>query len=122
MDMKKNKDFKPWGFFEVLSEENGYKVKKIVVHPGHRLSLQRHKHRREHWYIIKGNAVVTLDLKQITLSVGQSINIPAETWHRAENPDHNEMIFIEIQSGSYLGEDDIERCEDDYGRVDHDIR
>jgi mannose-6-phosphate isomerase len=110
-------DHRPWGYFRVLADEADHKVKRIVVYPGKRLSLQRHKHRYEHWYIIRGSAVVTRGEEEIPLRSGQAIDIPQETWHRVKNPGDEDLVFIETQTGTYFGEDDIERKEDDYGRV-----
>ncbi|MDI6785894.1 MAG: phosphomannose isomerase type II C-terminal cupin domain [bacterium] len=110
-------DHRPWGYYVVLSDEVNHKIKRIVVYPNKRLSLQRHLHRHEHWYIIYGKAIVTLGNKQISLKAGSSIDIPTGTVHRIENISKKDMIFIEIQRGTYFGEDDIERLEDDFGRV-----
>jgi mannose-6-phosphate isomerase-like protein (cupin superfamily) len=94
-----------------------YKVKRIHIKPGKRLSLQRHKHRAEHWHIITGTAIVTRNNEQLTLNSGDSVDIPKGAIHRIENPGQNEMYFIEVQQGDYFGEDDIERLEDDFGRA-----
>lgn len=110
-------DRRPWGHFEVLSDAPDHKVKRIVVFPGQRLSLQRHRHRSEHWHIVKGKAVVTLDGRQIELQAGESVDIPLGAAHRIANVGSEDLVFIEVQRGDYLGEDDIERLEDDYGRV-----
>ncbi len=110
-------DHRPWGFYIVLSDEPDHKVKRIVVYPGKRLSLQRHKHRSEHWVIVKGNALVALDDKEFQLSKGMSIDVPTGAAHRIENTGRQDLAFIEIQQGDYFGEDDIERLEDDFGRV-----
>ena len=110
-------DHRPWGFYIVLSDEPDHKVKRIVVYPRKRLSLQRHQHRSEHWVIVKGDALVTLDDKHFRLSKGMSIDVPAGAAHRIENTGREDLAFIEIQQGSYFGEDDIERLEDDFGRV-----
>ena len=110
-------DHRPWGFYRVLADEETYKSKQIVVYPGKRLSLQRHRRRSEHWYILHGQAVVTLDSKEIPLSEGQSVDIPKGALHRIENTGTDNVLFIEIQTGDYFGEDDIERIEDDFGRV-----
>lgn len=117
LNKDKKEDQRPWGYYVILSNEVTHKVKRLVVYPGKRLSLQRHRHRCEHWYIIHGEAIVTLDNKQIYLKAGESINIPQGSAHRVENPTNKEVIFIEVQRGDYFGEDDIERLEDDYGRV-----
>lgn len=110
-------DHRPWGWFQVLTAGSDYKVKRIVVYPGERLSLQRHFHRTEHWYVVQGQARVTRNQEEINLSTGDAVDIPREAWHRVRNPGSEELIFIEVQTGGYLGEDDIERAEDDYGRA-----
>ena len=116
-DIDKIEDHRPWGYYCILSDEPSHKVKRIVVNPGKRLSLQRHQKRTEHWYIISGEALVTLDNQQLNLQAGQAVDIPRGAVHRVENPGSNEMAFIEIQTGDYFGEDDIERLEDDFGRT-----
>lgn len=108
---------RPWGFYEILSDASDHKVKRITVYPEQRLSYQRHFHRSEHWYIVKGEAVVTRDGQDIQLTAGEAIDLPLKTWHRIRNKGKENMVFIEIQTGSYFGEDDIERSEDDYGRT-----
>ncbi|MEJ5300066.1 MAG: glycosyltransferase [Thermodesulforhabdaceae bacterium] len=113
---KGQRGFRPWGRYIVLKEGEGYKVKRIEVKEGCRLSYQRHKRRSEHWYIVEGRAACTLDGKEILLSVGESIDIPPFAFHRIEAREGN-VVFIEIQRGDYLGEDDIERVEDDFGRI-----
>ncbi len=110
-------DHRPWGYYLVLEEKLDHKVKKIVVYPGQRLSLQRHRHRSEHWYIIQGRAEITRNDETFIVASGQAIDIPQGAWHRVRNPDTGNMAFIEVQTGDYFGEDDIERAEDDYGRV-----
>jgi mannose-6-phosphate isomerase len=110
-------DHRPWGYYTVLSDEPDHKVKRIVVYPEKRLSLQRHKHRAEHWVIVKGEALVTLDAENFRLTKGMSIDIPVNTAHRIKNTGSEDLAFIEIQQGSYFGEDDIERLEDDFGRA-----
>ena len=110
-------DHRPWGYYRVLADEETYKSKEIVVYPGKRLSLQRHQHRDEHWFILHGKAKVTLDDKQIILTDGQSVDILRKSLHRIENTGSEEVSFIEVQTGDYFGEDDIERIEDDFGRV-----
>ena len=114
---KNLQDVRPWGFYRVLSDEPDHKVKRIVVYPGKRLSLQRHSHRSEHWYIITGNALVTLGKRKTRLTRGMSADVPTGTAHRIENTGDRNLIFIEIQQGDYFGEDDIERLEDDFGRA-----
>jgi mannose-1-phosphate guanylyltransferase/mannose-6-phosphate isomerase len=107
---------RPWGSFEVLHEGPGFKVKEIIVTPGGRLSLQSHKHRAEHWVVVVGTALVTVDQQVLTLEPNQSVHIPLGAIHRMENPGSVPMHLIEVQCGSYLGEDDIVRYEDVYGR------
>jgi mannose-6-phosphate isomerase-like protein (cupin superfamily) len=119
MEMQKsNKEMAspPWGMWEVLLDEPTYKVKRINVLPGKRLSYQKHFKRREHWMVVAGNGVVTIDGKDIYLTKGQSIDIAEEQAHRMANNGDVDLIFIEIQQGEYFGEDDIVRLEDDYGR------
>ncbi len=107
---------RPWGEFDNLEESKNYKVKKLVVWPGKRLSLQRHKHRSEHWIVVKGKAKVTLDEEVFTLEKGKYISIEVGKKHRLENPEKEVLEVIEVQVGDYCGEDDIERFSDDYGR------
>lgn len=109
-------DERPWGSFTVLDEGPGYKVKRIEVLPGKRLSYQKHAQRAEHWMVVQGLARVTLNGKEILLETGEVVDIPVGAAHRIENPGDVKMIFIEIQRGSYLGEDDIVRLQDDFGR------
>jgi len=111
------KDCRPWGHFEVLSEVEGHKVKRVAVLPGHRLSLQYHQHRMEHWVIISSEALVTCNGNQLVLKVGDSVDIPLGAIHRIQNIGKDMLVFIEIQQGAYLGEDDIFRLEDDYRRT-----
>jgi mannose-1-phosphate guanylyltransferase/mannose-1-phosphate guanylyltransferase/mannose-6-phosphate isomerase len=108
---------RPWGGFEVLSDEKEFKTKKITIDPGARLSYQSHTQRNEHWVIISGQAEVTLDEKLIPLAPGQSIYIPAGSKHRIHNPGSVPLIFVEVQTGTYFGEDDIVRYLDDYNRI-----
>jgi mannose-6-phosphate isomerase-like protein (cupin superfamily) len=110
-------DPRPWGYFVILSDQPDHKVKRIAVYPGHRLSLQRHKQRTEHWFIVDGEAIVTRDDENVELSGGQAIDIPQGAWHRIKNPGKRDLVLIEIQTGKYFGEEDIERKEDDYGRT-----
>ena len=107
---------KPWGYFTTLHEEYNFKVKKIVVNPNSRLSLQSHKYRSEHWTITKGNCTIQIGSDKIELSYNQHAFIPKETIHRIENNTNRETELIEVQIGDYLGEDDIIRYEDDYNR------
>ncbi len=107
---------RPWGFYVVLANEMDIKVKRITVKSGKRLSLQRHKKREEHWFIHKGEALVTLNGKEIPLKPGDFIDIKRGDTHRIANNGKSDLVFIEIQTGDYFGEDDIERLEDDYKR------
>ncbi|RMF84323.1 MAG: cupin domain-containing protein, partial [Nitrospinota bacterium] len=116
LEQNRREDHRPWGYYEVLSDKPDHKVKRIVVHPGQRLSLQRHRHRAEHWHVIQGKALVTRDKEQIPLQAGESIDIPRGAIHRVKNPGSEPLVFIEVQRGDYFGEDDIERFADDYGR------
>lgn len=110
-------DKRPWGFYEVLCSETDYKVKRITVYPGQRLSLQRHRRRSEHWFVIKGEGLVTVDGKEVKVGPGSSVDIPRGALHRIANTGAEDLVFVEVQTGDYLGEDDLERLEDDYGRV-----
>lgn len=110
-------DERPWGNFTVLDEADGYKVKRIEVLPGKRLSYQKHAQRAEHWFIVEGIAKVTLDGNDILLNPGQYVDIAIGAAHRVENPGEEKVVFIEVQRGSYLGEDDIVRLQDDFGRT-----
>ncbi len=107
----------PWGRWEVLLEGSAYKVKRITVLPGKRLSYQKHLRRNEHWVVVEGKGMVTIDSKEIHIEKGDTVDIAREAAHRIANVGDEELIFIEIQQGEYLGEDDIIRLEDDYGRV-----
>jgi mannose-6-phosphate isomerase len=110
-------DQRPWGSYTVLEEASTFKVKRIEVLPRKRLSYQKHSQRAEHWFVVEGTAKVTLDGKEITISTGEAIDIPIGAAHRVENPGDEDLIFIEVQRGTYLGEDDIVRLEDDFGRT-----
>jgi mannose-6-phosphate isomerase-like protein (cupin superfamily) len=108
---------RPWGYYLVLHEDAGYKVKQFVVRPGSRLSLQRHRRRAEHWQVVRGEASVTCGKEVVRLLPGESIDIPLGALHRVENVGRVDLVVIEVQRGEYVGEDDIERFEDDYGRA-----
>jgi mannose-1-phosphate guanylyltransferase/mannose-6-phosphate isomerase len=109
---------RPWGAYECIDSEDRFQVKRITVNPGASLSLQKHMHRAEHWVVVKGTARITRGKKMITLSENESTYIPLGVRHRLENPGKIALELIEVQSGSYLGEDDIERFDDKYGRKD----
>ena len=108
---------RPWGSYTVLEENKSYKIKRIEVTPGHRLSLQMHHHRSEHWIVVSGTAKVTRGDAESIINVNESTFIPMGTIHRLENPGIIPLIIIEVQSGEYLGEDDIVRFQDDYRRT-----
>ena len=108
---------RPWGNFEILDDSDTFKVKKVLIKPGQRLSYQKHFKREEFWFIVEGEALVTLDDQEYSLVVGDKIHIPIEAKHRIQNKSlENNLVFIEVQLGTYFGEDDIERFSDDYGR------
>jgi mannose-6-phosphate isomerase len=107
---------RPWGSFTTLEEGVGYKIKRIEVNPGHRLSLQMHHHRSEHWIVLSGTAKVTRGDTVELLESNQSTYVPQCTVHRLENPGVIKLVIIEVQNGEYLGEDDIIRFQDDYSR------
>jgi mannose-1-phosphate guanylyltransferase/mannose-6-phosphate isomerase len=111
-----NRAYRPWGFYEGLIQGDRFQVKRIVVTPGHKLSLQKHFHRAEHWVVVNGTAIVTRDGEEIMVRENESIYLPLGTVHRMENPGKIPLTLIEVQSGAYLGEDDIVRFEDTYGR------
>ena len=110
-------DRRPWGTYEVLDEGASFKVKRIEVLAGKRLSYQKHTKRAEHWFVISGTAKVTLNDEEIMVQAGEAIDIPIGAAHRVENPGTETLSFIEVQRGNYLGEDDIIRLQDDFGRV-----
>ena len=114
--MNNYKEERPWGSFENLLDEDYCKVKRIIVKPGQRLSYQYHLARSENWVIVQGAATVTLDDKIHTFIEGDVVQIGYKTKHRVENKSEQDLIFIETQTGTYFGEDDIVRIEDDYGR------
>jgi mannose-6-phosphate isomerase-like protein (cupin superfamily) len=117
-DVEPQFEERPWGSFTILDGGQDYKVKRLEVLPGRRLSYQRHKHRSEHWFVIRGTAKVTLNGEEILLGAGSAIDVPVGTAHRVMNPDGEvPLVFIETQTGDYFGEDDIERLDDDFGRM-----
>ena len=107
---------RPWGSFTVLDEAENYKVKRIEVLPQKRLSYQKHQSRAEHWMVVAGVGKVTLNGSEITLRPGEVVDVAAGAAHRIENIGSDTLVFIEIQRGTYLGEDDIQRLQDDFGR------
>jgi len=110
------RDHRPWGWFESLAVGERFQVKRIVVKPGGALSLQSHMHRSEHWIVVAGTARVTIDGQESLLGENRSVYIPLGSVHRLENPGKLPMVLIEVQTGAYLGEDDIIRYEDIYAR------
>jgi mannose-6-phosphate isomerase len=109
-------ELRPWGSFTVLEEGRGYKIKRIEVKPGHRLSLQMHYHRSEHWIVVSGTAKVICGDDELVIHQNQSTYVPQGNMHRLENPGVIPLVLIEVQNGEYLGEDDSTRFEDDYAR------
>jgi len=116
LEGSRREDHRPWGWYRVLEDEPDHKTKRIVVHPGKRLSLQRHQRRSEHWYVVSGEGVVTREGQLLPVAPGGAVDIPQGAAHRMANPGAVPLTFIEVQRGDYFGEDDIERLEDDFGR------
>ena len=110
------RDYRPWGYFESLNMGPRFQVKKLHVKPGAKLSMQRHHHRSEHWIVVQGTAKVVIGETEKLVRENESVYIFATQWHRLENPGKVPLELIEVQIGTYLGEDDIERTEDVYGR------
>lgn len=111
-------EHRPWGSYTVLDDQPHFKLKQLSVKPGHRLSLQRHQKREEHWYVTGGRPDITIDGNTFGKQAGEYVNIPRTAWHRLSNPQGQTdfVEIIELQLGDYFGEDDIERRDDDYGR------
>ena len=107
---------RPWGSWHVLDEQDGFKVKRIHVAPGARLSYQTHAHRSEHWIVVAGTATCTIAGEQRRARVGEAVVVPLGAPHRIANDGDSELVIVEVQLGTYTGEDDIVRLEDDYGR------
>jgi mannose-6-phosphate isomerase len=110
-------DERPWGSFTVLDDQPDHKVKRLVVRSGKRLSYQRHAHRSEHWFVVSGSGLVTLDGTTRRVGTGDAVDIAVGVAHRIENSGPEDLVFVEVQHGASFGEDDIVRLEDDYGRV-----
>jgi mannose-1-phosphate guanylyltransferase/mannose-6-phosphate isomerase len=108
--------FRPWGSYDSIDADDGFQVKRLIVNPGAVLSLQKHAQRAEHWTVVRGKARITLDDKEFDLTVNESTYIPIGAVHRIANPYDEPAHIIEVQCGDYLGEDDIVRLEDNYGR------
>ena len=118
-DAPKKREDRPWGSYEVLTSGPGFQAKRLTVKPEKRLSLQWHRHRDEHWVVARGTAKVLVDGKEHTLGRGQSMDVPRTVEHRIENISSVDPLeIIEVQTGDYLGEDDIVRVEDDFGRAE----
>lgn len=116
--MGSTSDQRPWGSYTVLDEAADYKVKRITVAPGKRLSYQRHARRQEHWLIVEGAGCVTLDGSDFDVAPGAAVDVPVGAAHRIANSDTAQpLVFIEVQRGDYFGEDDIVRIADDFGRA-----
>ena len=107
---------RPWGYYETLDRGDGFAVKRIAVKPGHRLSLQTHRRRSEHWVVVRGTANVVRGDEVLRMGPNESVFIPTGAVHRLENAGRDMLHLIEVQCGDYLGEDDIVRLDDDYGR------
>jgi len=110
-------EIRPWGGFQTIEEGRGYKVKRLLVRPGQRLSLQRHRFRAEHWVVVSGSPRVIVSGRPKRLKPRGAVDVPRGSWHRIENPGRAPVVLIEVQHGPYLGEDDIIRRQDDYGRA-----
>lgn len=108
---------KPWGTYFVIHDEKSYKLKRIEIRPGHRISYQFHNRRSESWTIVKGSGIINLDGIEKNVKYGDTITISKKVKHRIHNNTNSNLIFIEVQTGSYFGEDDIVRVEDDYKRI-----
>ncbi|MDD4661884.1 MAG: mannose-1-phosphate guanylyltransferase/mannose-6-phosphate isomerase [Candidatus Pacebacteria bacterium] len=113
-----SKNIRPWGSYTIVEEKENYKIKEIIVNPKKRISLQKHEYRSEHWVVIEGKAKVTLENKEYYLNKEESFFVPKQKKHRLENPFNKPLKIVEVQNGSYLGEDDIVRFDDDFGRID----
>mgnify|MGYP000023386901 CR=1 FL=1 len=112
-----NFEERPWGNYTILSTDEGCQVKKLVVNPGKRISLQSHKSRAEHWFIVWGKGIAELNGEEIEVGPGDSINVPIGSRHRISCSGSTHLIFVEVQTGSSFSEDDIVRYEDDYNRA-----
>ena len=106
---------RPWGWFQTLGSDHGYLVKRLCIHRGHRLSLQRHQHRLEHWVVVAGRGLLECNGSQIPAAAGTTLLVPCGALHRASATDQD-LVLVEVQRGAWLSEDDIERVQDDYQR------
>lgn len=111
-----DQDSRPWGEWRVVDVAAGYQVKRITVIPGQRLSLQSHRHRAEHWIVVAGEATCEVEGQVVLARAGESVDVPVGALHRLSNASDRPLVVVEVQRGDYLGEDDIVRHEDDYGR------
>lgn len=116
VDRVSDESTRPWGRYEVLSDGPDFKAKTITVLPGKRLSYQKHAKRSEHWFVVRGQGEVVLDGATRAVRAGEAVDVPVGTPHRIGNTGAEDLVFVEVQHGSYFGEDDIVRLEDDYGR------
>jgi mannose-6-phosphate isomerase len=107
---------RPWGSWHVIDVNDGYKIKRIHVNPGCRLSYQQHSHRSEHWVVVFGRATCTIEDEVVVAGPGESVDVPTGAKHRLANDGDQELVIVEVQHGAYTGEDDIVRFADDYGR------
>lgn len=114
--MTQETEERPWGSWQVIDVDPGYKIKRIRVHPGCRLSYQTHAYRSEHWIVVVGTATCTIDDDVTLVGPGESVDVPQGAKHRLGNDGRDELVVVEVQCGAYTGEDDICRLEDDYGR------
>ena len=115
--LQQRENYRPWGHYQNLLEHENHKIKELIVNPGERLSLQKHRRRAEHWIVVSGEALVTIGNKEILLKTGQSVDIPKGEVHRIFNPGGSQLDIVEVQMGDYFGEDDIIRLQDDYDRA-----
>jgi len=115
--LQQRENYRPWGHYQNLLKQKNHNVKELIINPGERLSLQKHRRRAEHWTVVSGEALVTVGDKEILLKTGQSVDIPKGEVHRIFNPGYNQLNIVEVQMGDYFGEDDIIRLQDDYDRA-----
>lgn len=114
--MASQRDERPWGDYDVVDQGDGYLVKRITVRAGQRISYQRHNSRAEHWFVVSGHGVATIDGREHPIAPGSTLDVPVRSAHRIASEPGADLVFIEVQTGDYLGEDDIVRLDDDYGR------
>ena len=115
--VSRDREERPWGSWHVLDENDGFKVKRIHVLPHRRLSYQTHEHRSEHWVVVRGTATCILEDAELVVRPGEHVDVPRGAKHRIANAHDEELVIVEVQLGSYTGEDDIVRLQDDYGRL-----